>query len=100
MKSRVFFYCTAIVALVLFLAAVPSHSTERREPFVMQDTTPAQPAKPSGSAHVTASHKKQTNKNAQKQKGTTANSEQKNPTSSAPNAGSIHDGTGSSSAAK
>jgi len=99
MKSRVFFYCTAIVAFVLFLAAVPSHSTERREPFVMQDTTPAQPAKPSGAAHVTSSHKKQTNKNAQKQKGTTAKAEQKNPVGSGPNAGT-HDGTGSSSAAK
>lgn len=33
MKSRVAFYCAAVIALVLFLAST-SHATERRDPVV------------------------------------------------------------------
>ncbi len=98
MKARVIFYCAAVVALVLFLAAVPSHATERRDPFVMQDTAPTQPAKPSVSAHVTPSHKKPA-KSTQKPKAATA-SAGKTSSGSGQNASSVSDGTGSSSAAK
>jgi hypothetical protein len=100
MKSRIFFYCAAIVALVLFLAAVPSHATERRDPFVIQDATQTQPAKSSGPAHATLSHKKQAQKNTQKPKGTAANVEKKNETSSGQNASSAPDDAGRSSASK
>jgi hypothetical protein len=33
MKARFFFYCAAVIALVLILAAAPSHATERRDPI-------------------------------------------------------------------
>jgi hypothetical protein len=99
MKARILFYCAAVVALVLFLAAVPSHATERRDPFIVPDATQAPAAKPSGSTHVTPSHKKQTHKNTQKPKSATANAE-KNATESGQNAGSTHNDAGSSSAAK
>ena len=97
MKARILFYCAAVVALVLFLAAVPSHATERRDPFIVPDATQTPAAKPSGSAHVTPSQKKQTHK--QKPKSATANAE-KNAGESGQNAGSAHNDAGSSSAAK
>lgn len=97
MKARVFFYCAALVALVLFLAAIPSHATERRDPFIVPDAAQTPAAKPSGPAHVTPSHKKQTHK--QKPKSATANAE-KNATESGQNAGGAHNEAGSSSAAK
>ncbi len=97
MKERILFYCAAVVALVLILAAVPSHATERRDPLIVQDTTQAQAPKPSVSAHTT-SGKKQTTKSAQKPKGT--NVSVKNSTGSGRNASSAHDGSGSSSASK
>ena len=98
MKARFLFYCAAVVALVLILAAVPSHGTERRDPLMVQDATQTQAAKPSGSAHATASSKKHVPKNAQKQKGTSASLAKKNSTGSGQSASSAHDGAGSSSA--
>jgi hypothetical protein len=100
MKARVFFYCAALVALVLFLAAVPSHATERRDPFIMPDAPQAQAAKPAGSTHATPSNKKHAPKNAQKQKAASGNVEKKNPAGSSQAASSAHDGAGSNSAAK
>jgi hypothetical protein len=90
MKARIFFQCIAVVALVLILAAVPSHATERRDPLIVPDVTQPQAAKPSGSAHVTASSKKHAPKGAQTQKGTSASAAKKNSQA----------GAGNSSAAK
>ncbi len=59
MKARLIFYCAALVALVLILAAVPSHATERRDPLIMQDAQQGQGAKLPPSVHGTASSKKQ-----------------------------------------
>ncbi len=39
MKDRLTFYCLAVVALVLILAAAPSHATERRDPILSPDST-------------------------------------------------------------
>jgi hypothetical protein len=47
MKARVTFYFAAVVALVLFLACVPSHATERRDPLILQDTPQTQAARSS-----------------------------------------------------
>jgi hypothetical protein len=99
MKTRIFFYCAATVALVLFLAAIPSRATERRDPFVIQDSTQTPPAKSTATTHAAPSHKKSDHKNTQKQKGASANAEKKTSTDSSQNA-SAHDGAGSSSAAK
>jgi hypothetical protein len=90
MKSRNFFHCFAVVALVLTVAAVPSHATERRDPLIVPDATQTQPAKSSGSGHAATSAKKQAPKSAQKQKGTSASVAKK----------SSHEGAGSSSATK
>ncbi len=100
MKARILFYCAAVVALVLILAAVPSHATERRDPLIVQDATQTQAAKPAGSAHATASGKKQAPKNTQQQKGASASVVKKNSTGSDQNASGAHEGAGNSSAAK
>jgi hypothetical protein len=100
MKTRIFFYCAATVALVLFLAAIPSRATERRDPFVIQDATQTPPAKSSGTTHAAPSRKKTAPKNTQRQKGASANAEKKNSTDSSQNASSAHEGAGTSSAAK
>ena len=52
MKGRLIFYCAAVVALVLFLAATSSHATERRDPVL----NPVQTQPPSGLATVSPSH--------------------------------------------
>jgi hypothetical protein len=38
MKARITFYCVAVVALVLILAAAPSHATERRDPVLLPES--------------------------------------------------------------
>ena len=58
MKARILFYFAAEVALVLILASVPSHATERRDPLIIQDTSQTQTAKSSSPAHATASAKR------------------------------------------
>lgn len=45
MKTRFTFYFIALVALVLTLAATPSHATERRDPVIPQEPV-------GGSSHV------------------------------------------------
>ena len=93
MKARIVFYCAALVALVLILAAVPSHATERRDPLIIQDTQQAQSSKPSGTSHgakpVNASHRKNGHTAAKKSSSASANSEN-----------GAKSGTGSSTAAK
>jgi hypothetical protein len=37
MKARITFYCFAVVALVLILAAAPSHATDRRDPIFLPE---------------------------------------------------------------
>ena len=53
MKARVLFYCFAVVALVLFLAAT-SHATERRDPVVNPEQ--AQPAPARGADSTKPAH--------------------------------------------
>lgn len=58
MKARIAFYVAAVVALVLFLAVVPSHATQHRDP-VLPDTVQKAPSSgttPTGSAHSTESN--------------------------------------------
>jgi hypothetical protein len=57
MKARITFYFAAIVALVLFLACVPSHATERRDPLIIQDTPTTQAARSSNMVRSTVSAK-------------------------------------------
>lgn len=45
MKSRIVFYCAALLALVLFLAATSSHATERRDPVVTPDQKQSAPTR-------------------------------------------------------
>lgn len=58
MKARIFFYCAAVVALVLFLAATASRATERRDPVLNPEQTQAAPGhskvpgKPTHSQHA------------------------------------------------
>jgi hypothetical protein len=54
MKARVTFYFAAVVALVLFLACVQSHATERRDPLIIQDTPQTQAARSTSMVRATA----------------------------------------------
>jgi hypothetical protein len=78
MKARILFHCSAVVALVLTVAAIPSHATERRDPLIVPDAVQTQPAKSTGSAHAATSAKKQAPRNTQKQKGTSSSVVKKN----------------------
>lgn len=78
MKARIAFYVAAVVALVLFLAVVPSHATQHRDPAV-QDT--AQKA-PSSNAKPTA-NASPTDTSAAKHSDTDKTAAKKNPTSPA-----------------
>ena len=76
MKSRICFYLAAVVALVVFVASLSSHATERRDPLIVPDAQQTQGAKTSHSSHAKASQKKPaTARNAQKQKASTASAE-------------------------
>jgi|ERR1700722_5867290 hypothetical protein len=74
MKSRICFYFAAIVALVLFVASLSAHATERRDPPILPDAQQAQSAK-AHSSHAKASQKKPTARNAQKPKASSATAE-------------------------
>ena len=54
MKARIVFYCAAVVALVLFLAATASHATERRDPVL----NPEQAQSANGHGQIASSHSK------------------------------------------
>jgi len=54
MKARVTFYFAAVVALVLFLACMQSHATERRDPLIIQDTPQTQAARSTSMVRATA----------------------------------------------
>ena len=54
MKARVTFYFAAVVALVLFLACIQSHATERRDPLIIQDTPQTQAARSTSVVRATA----------------------------------------------
>jgi hypothetical protein len=75
MKSRICFYFAAIVALVLFVAALSSHATERRDPLIVPDAQQTQSVKTPHSSHAKASQKKHTARNTQKQKASTPSAE-------------------------
>lgn len=53
MKARITFYFAAVVALVLFLASMQSHATERRDPLIIQDTPTTQAARSSNMVRST-----------------------------------------------
>lgn len=54
MKARLIFYCAAVVALVLFLAATSSHATERRDPVL----NPEQTQSATGHGKINSAHSK------------------------------------------
>jgi hypothetical protein len=62
MKARVLFYCCAVVALVLFLAATSSHATERRDPVVNPEQ--GQPAQAHGADSAKPTHSSHPKKSA------------------------------------
>ena len=68
MKSRICFYFAAVVALVLFVASLTSHATERRDPLIVPEAQQARTAKPSHSSHAKVSRKKPATGTTQKQK--------------------------------
>jgi hypothetical protein len=68
MKARIIFYFAAVVALVLILASVPSHATERRDPLIIQDTPQTQAAKSSSLVHATVSAARPAQNSAPKRK--------------------------------
>jgi hypothetical protein len=67
MKSRICFYFAALVALVLFVASLSSHATERRDPLIVPEAQQAQTAKTSHASHAKISPKKPSSRNTQKQ---------------------------------
>jgi hypothetical protein len=67
MKSRICFYFAAIVALVLFVASLSSHATERRDPLIVPEAQQAQGAKTSHASHAKISPKKPAARNTLKQ---------------------------------
>jgi hypothetical protein len=73
MKSRICFYFAAVVALVLFVASLSSHATERRDPLILPDAQQTQSA--THSSHAKNSRKKPSARNAQKQKNSTASAD-------------------------
>ena len=78
MKSRICFYLAAVVALVLFVASLSSHATERRDPLIVPEAQQTQNAKTSHASHAKISRKKPAARNAQKQNATNASAEKGN----------------------
>ncbi len=78
MKSRICFSFAAVVALVLAVAAIPSHATERRDPLIVPEAQQTQSAKATHSSHAKASQKKPAARNAQKPKASTTTVEKSN----------------------
>lgn len=74
MKARITFYFAAVVALVLFLASMQSHATERRDPLIIQDTPTTQAARSSNMVRSTASATKPSQSSSRKAKPGAANS--------------------------
>jgi len=72
MTSRICFYFAAVVALVLFVASLSSHATERRDPLIVPEAQQTQTAKTSHASHAKASQKKPAVRNAQKQNASSA----------------------------
>ncbi|WP_348261535.1 hypothetical protein P8935_17240 [Telmatobacter sp. DSM 110680] len=70
MKARVTFYFAAVVALVLFLASMQSHATERRDPFIIQDTPQTQAARSTSIVRATALATKPAQSSQRKRKAT------------------------------
>lgn len=75
MKSRICFYFAAVVALVLFVAALSSHATERRDPPIVLEAQQSQTAKASHTSHAKVSRKKPAARTTQKQKPSSATAE-------------------------
>jgi len=94
MKARIIFYFAAIVALVLILASVPSHATERRDPLIIQDTPQTQAARSSSLVHATTSATKPEQNRARKPKPASASK------TSSRDANSTQGGFGSSKGSK
>ena len=72
MKAQVLFHCSAAIALVLSVATVPSHATERRDPPMMPDSTQTLAGRFPGTAHSAVLSKTAAPKSAQKQQATSA----------------------------
>jgi protein required for attachment to host cells len=83
MKSRICFNFAAIVALVLAVAAIPSHATERRDPLIVVDSQQAQSARNAHHAtHAKPSQKKPAAKNTQQNASTASADKSSNVSSS------------------
>ena len=81
MKSRICFYFAAVVALVLFVAALSSHATERRDHLIVPEPQQAHGAKTAHPTHAKAAHKNSAARNAQKLKSSSVTSEKTSPQS-------------------
>lgn len=72
MKSRICFYFAAVIALVLFVACLSSHATERRDPLIVPESQQSQGAKVSHANHAKISPKKPATHSTQKQNASSA----------------------------
>lgn len=61
--------------MVLFVAALSSHATERRDPLIVPEAQQTQNAKASHANHAKISPKKPAGRNAQKQNASSASAE-------------------------
>jgi hypothetical protein len=101
MKARITYFFAALVALILVLASLPSHATERRDPFVLPDMPQTQAARSSSLMHATAAATKQVPTTSRKQKKASAPVEKSGQkaksvqSGSSENAGSEQSGAGS-----
>ncbi|MGA8088114.1 MAG: hypothetical protein WCA10_12465 [Terracidiphilus sp.] len=75
MKSRICFYLAAAVALVLFVASLSSHATERRDPLIVPEAQQTQSAKTTHSSHAKRSRKKPAARHTQKPNASSASAD-------------------------
>jgi predicted lipid-binding transport protein (Tim44 family) len=74
MTSRICFSFAAVIALVLFVAALPSRATERRDPLIVPDAQ-QQSAKTVHSSHAKTSQKKHPARNTHQQNASNSSAE-------------------------
>jgi hypothetical protein len=99
MKARITYYFAALVALVLILASLPTHATERRDPFILPDMPQTQAARSSSLMHATAAATKPVQTTTRKQKKAGAPAEKSGQkTKSAQSSSSEHAGSEQSAA--
>jgi|SRR5579863_1634983 len=75
MRSRICISFAAVFALVLAVASIPSHATERRDPLIVPDAQHAPSAKTTSPGHGKAAQKRLAARSAQKQSASSANAD-------------------------